>query len=335
MNVVDWRRVTSVKVVYYPSDFLQSMCHTVPFSSRVVSRNYAEGLGTRNHSWTTETAHTQGASGRPGRPSNPLVGGSNPSGPAKSPARATSAIRAPAGARRALPFGAARQPGVPDAVPPGRLSRRAPATRKVRLRIGARAHAGQLTTLAATVAERDGTRSFFTNIVLDHRGVGEARSAVLLRSGPEAGTTKEVARSPECRLTWAASGTVATPAHPHIPPERDLGVWARSRPIARLLRRGPAEHLAFDRAAVEPGRAPPTPAGSGCVANGGTPGRGTHGAAPVRGRAGFTGSHRLGTGPARPPPRPPRSGPRRLGGPGPAQSSRGSGANPAAPACPS
>ena len=40
------------------------------------------------------------------------------------------------------------------------------------------------------------------------------RKTMLPRSGPEAGTTKEVAWSEKDRLTWAESVTVATPAHP-------------------------------------------------------------------------------------------------------------------------
>ena len=97
-----------------------------------------------------------------------------------------------------------------------------PATRTVRLRIGAGTNAGKLAALAATVAEWDQAVCCYTNIFLDHPGVFEAHRVVLLRSGPDAGTTKEVAWSEQDRLTWAESVTVATSAHPHIPPERDF-----------------------------------------------------------------------------------------------------------------
>ncbi len=98
----------------------------------------------------------------------------------------------------------------------------AAAIRTVRLRIGARANAGKLAALAATVAEWGRAVSFYTNLFLDHPGVFEARRTMPLRSGPAAGTAKEVAWTEQDRLIWAESVTVATPAHPHIPPERDF-----------------------------------------------------------------------------------------------------------------
>jgi len=71
--------------------------------------------------------------------------------------------------------------------------KRVPATRTVRLRIGAETNAGKLAALAATVGAWDRAVCFYTKIFLDHRGGFEARRVVLLRSGPEAGTAKEVA----------------------------------------------------------------------------------------------------------------------------------------------
>ena len=97
-----------------------------------------------------------------------------------------------------------------------------PATRTVRLRIGAGTNAGKLAALAATVAEWDQAVCFYTNVFLDHPGVFEATKPVVLHRGPHAGETEGVPWTDKDRLTWAESVTVSTPAHPHIPPARDL-----------------------------------------------------------------------------------------------------------------
>ena len=66
------------------------------------------------------------------------------------------------------------------------------AVRTVRLRIGAGGNTGKLAALATTVTEWDQAVSFCTNIFFDHPGAFKARKTTQLRSGPEAGTTKEV-----------------------------------------------------------------------------------------------------------------------------------------------
>ena len=108
-----------------------------------------------------------------------------------------------------------------------------PAVRTVRIRISPSTNPGKIASLGATTAVWDRAVAFYTGIFLDHPGVFEARK--LLRSGPEAGTTKEAAWSEKDRLTWAESVTMATSAHPHIPPERDFEVACPDCP--RDLRR--------------------------------------------------------------------------------------------------
>ena len=96
-----------------------------------------------------------------------------------------------------------------------------PTTRTIRLRIGATTNPGKLAALATTTAEWDQAVSFYPNIFLEHPGVFEARTTRMVRSGPHAGTTRDVAWTEKDRLTWAESVTVATTAHPNIPPERN------------------------------------------------------------------------------------------------------------------
>ena len=97
-----------------------------------------------------------------------------------------------------------------------------PTTRTIRLRIAANTNPGKLAALATTTTEWDQAVSFYTNIFLEHPGVFEARTIRMVRSGPRAGTTREVAWTEKDRLTWAESVTIATTAHPNIPPERNL-----------------------------------------------------------------------------------------------------------------
>ena len=69
----------------------------------------------------------------------------------------------------------------------------------------------------------------------------EAKKPVVLKDGPEAGPTKDVAWTDKDRLTWAESVTVATPAHPGIAPERD---FEEECPSARRDLRRAALHAA-------------------------------------------------------------------------------------------
>jgi len=110
-----------------------------------------------------------------------------------------------------------------------------PTTRTVRVRIAATANPGKVSALAATVAEWDRAVAFYTRLFLDHPGVFHASKTVELRSGPDAGRTKEVAWTEKDRLTWAESVTVATPAHPDIAPDRDFDADCPGAP--RDLRR--------------------------------------------------------------------------------------------------
>ena len=106
-----------------------------------------------------------------------------------------------------------------------------PTTRTIRLRIGATTNPGKLAALATTTAEWDQAVSFYPNIFLEHPGVFEARTTRMARSGPHAGTTREVAWTEKDRLTWAESVTAATTSHqsaigrrfaPAAPPTYDV-----------------------------------------------------------------------------------------------------------------
>ena len=137
-------------------------------------------------------------------------------------------------------------------------------------------HPGKVSALAATVAEWDRDVALYTDVFLDHPGVWEARKTVLLRNGPEAGTTREAAWSEKDRLTWAES--VATPAHPDIAPRPGLrrglpglsqGHAARRDPRSLRRRTVPPEQSAplgggepeATRAAAEAATAVPPPDG--------------------------------------------------------------------------
>ena len=97
-----------------------------------------------------------------------------------------------------------------------------PAVRTVRLRIAPSTNPGKIAALAATTEVWARAVAFYTDIFLDHPGVFDARKLRVMQKGPDTSTTKEVAWSEKDRLTWAESVTVATPAHPDIPPERDF-----------------------------------------------------------------------------------------------------------------
>ena len=98
-----------------------------------------------------------------------------------------------------------------------------PTTRTVRLRIAATANAGKVSRPGGHGrGGGSGRRLLHPAVPRSSPGVFEAKKPVVLKDGPEAGPTKDVAWTDKDRLTWAESVTVATPAHPDIAPERDF-----------------------------------------------------------------------------------------------------------------
>ena len=108
---------------------------------------------------------------------------------------------------------------------PGKSTMTIPATRTIRLRIAASTNQGKLATPNTTTAAWDQAVSFYTTIFLEYPRVFEARTTREVRSGPDAGKTKEVVGTEKDRLTWVESGRYR---RQRTPPSLPSATWRRS-----------------------------------------------------------------------------------------------------------